>query len=63
MKSVIETLEKKILSLKAERRVWNKPPNFNQDLVDEIDVEIKEHKIALNILCSEKTEQSEVNNT
>lgn len=54
MKSAINTLEKKVLSLKIERRVWSKPPNFSQNIVDKIGAEIKECQRALAILKNQK---------
>lgn len=54
IKSAIKTLENKLHGLKIELRTWSNPPNFNQQIIDECNQEIKDHEEALKILnCKE----------
>lgn len=55
MNTIIRTLENNLLKLKVERRVWGKPPNYSQEIVDNCNLEIKEHEQALEALKSQKS--------
>ncbi len=58
--SAIKTIETKIHGLKIELKIWNDPRNFSQRIIDEVTIEIKEHKTALKVL---KNDTQTKNNT
>ena len=47
MKSAIKTVKNKIRGLKIELKIWSDSRNFNQRILNKINIEIKEHEQAL----------------
>jgi len=53
MKSAIRTITQEINSLRIEKRIWSKKPNYNHEILGNVELEIQEHRDALKVLIKE----------
>jgi len=50
MNSAIQTIEQKLHKLEVEKRIWEKEPNRDESLIEQVEIDIEEHELAFKFI-------------